>query len=428
MHPLRSLASMSLTVFVFGLCAPSASAEPPTETCKYQDARGNCVSTPPFSRRKRQPQKIAIDSEPPGADVWLDGKNLGQTPLFVKQRLRPGSHTLVVRKQLFSEYAETIAVRRYGKQVFTATLQPWPRLTVKRPVDEAEKSNPARLRIDGQLISGPWKDMQLPPGKYFVQVERPGFRDWFVIVELTPQINELLTPSLEKQTGSLIIETNLNRLPVFLVPTRACESIGGGYDEPFSGDKPDDAVVPLGELGPWQLKVTDLAPGRHCVEFRIAGLGVQRRLLTVGERQASFYRFTFQRPPVSDRFRQLLRFWGRWREQRAWATCREEPDDVVEDPTRAETCLRLAMVYHRDRLDLERASTAYRSACHAGAPEACEAYGWLVSTGTGRPPLKPDVVREVYDQACTAGSALACYLRHEPSDLRSPGIPPRTTS
>ncbi|MGD0001530.1 MAG: PEGA domain-containing protein, partial [Bryobacteraceae bacterium] len=51
---------------------------------------------------------LAIDSTPPGADIEIDGKFVGNTPSTVS--VAPGSHHIAVKKKGFTGWSKTLNV------------------------------------------------------------------------------------------------------------------------------------------------------------------------------------------------------------------------------------------------------------------------------------------------------------------------------
>jgi PEGA domain len=64
---------------------------------------------------------IEVSSEPPGAEVDLDGKYIGNTPSTL--RLKPGEYTLTVRKEGYSPWTRKITVIPDSRLSVEAELQ-----------------------------------------------------------------------------------------------------------------------------------------------------------------------------------------------------------------------------------------------------------------------------------------------------------------
>ena len=66
---------------------------------------------------------LRVDSTPPGAQVLLDGKPAGTTPLQ-KLRARPGSHTIRLQKMGFEPWETRIDLKAGATESISATLEP----------------------------------------------------------------------------------------------------------------------------------------------------------------------------------------------------------------------------------------------------------------------------------------------------------------
>ncbi len=58
------------------------------------------------------------------AEVWIDGKKVGKTPLAEPLRLKSGSHEVSVQKAGFGNWARTVNVKAGGKESLKADLAP----------------------------------------------------------------------------------------------------------------------------------------------------------------------------------------------------------------------------------------------------------------------------------------------------------------
>ena len=65
---------------------------------------------------------MLIASTPSGARIRIDGRDLGPTPLTVRQ-LRPGTHTLELRMPGYRLWTERITVAAGDRRQITATLE-----------------------------------------------------------------------------------------------------------------------------------------------------------------------------------------------------------------------------------------------------------------------------------------------------------------
>lgn len=115
--------------------------------------------------------KATIQSTPTGANVIIDGKVAGKTPLTV-ENLPDGALDFRLKFAGYAEYAGQVTVQGGGAATATAALKELPGLNVK--------SNPvgATVLVDGQALGvTPLSASGLKPGKYVVTVRLKGFKD-----------------------------------------------------------------------------------------------------------------------------------------------------------------------------------------------------------------------------------------------------------
>ncbi len=72
--------------------------------------------------------KLNIDSEPYGADIYIDGKHYGKTPNIISQILI-GDHQLTLKKDGFKDLTETIKIEEGKIAEYNFTLQEKPKFT-----------------------------------------------------------------------------------------------------------------------------------------------------------------------------------------------------------------------------------------------------------------------------------------------------------
>jgi hypothetical protein len=65
---------------------------------------------------------VLVDSTPPGARIRIDGRELGVTPLMVRQ-MRPGSHTIELRLAGYRPWSQRITVAAGDDRRLSATLE-----------------------------------------------------------------------------------------------------------------------------------------------------------------------------------------------------------------------------------------------------------------------------------------------------------------
>lgn len=105
------------------LAAPAPATAPPATN----PAPATATAPAPVPAAQPAPEVSAEDlttavvkSDPPGADVTIDGKYMGSTPSTV--RLAPGDHTILLEKAGFKAWQRTMAVNPGGIVTIDATL------------------------------------------------------------------------------------------------------------------------------------------------------------------------------------------------------------------------------------------------------------------------------------------------------------------
>lgn len=137
------------------------------------------VIVKPFEKNRVKAQlislpKLHITSTPSGADVLLDNKYQGKTPLALKKP--PGRFTVRIKKEGYEDHKEIIKIKKHGMNRVRATL-------LKMVTLELKVSPPdASVTVDGKFVGGEepvtyenYKDftdmdVQLPEGQHTVHV------------------------------------------------------------------------------------------------------------------------------------------------------------------------------------------------------------------------------------------------------------------
>jgi hypothetical protein len=88
--------------------APSAAASPSSRAAKAPAARSVLI--------------VLIESTPPGALIRIDGRDLGPTPLTVRQ-MRPGTHTIELRMPGHKPWSQKLTVAAGDNRRITASLE-----------------------------------------------------------------------------------------------------------------------------------------------------------------------------------------------------------------------------------------------------------------------------------------------------------------
>lgn len=94
----------------------SAQSQPPPPASDSSQ-----VPTPVESSAAMQPASVTVKSNPPGADINVDGKFMGDTPSTIQ--LAPGEHQISVEKEGLRPWQRTMTVSAGGSVTIDATLE-----------------------------------------------------------------------------------------------------------------------------------------------------------------------------------------------------------------------------------------------------------------------------------------------------------------
>lgn len=127
------------------------------------------------------PGQMVVTSEPAGAEVLIDDRPLGTTP--IDEEVPGGGHGLELRLEGYRPFRRSIDVSP-GQQVSSSvTLEP-----VGGTLSVATPAEDARLLVDGQERDrSPFGPLSLSPGRYELGVEAPSHAPWRGAVEVVDQ-------------------------------------------------------------------------------------------------------------------------------------------------------------------------------------------------------------------------------------------------
>ena len=197
--------------------------------------------------RKPSLVKVRIDSTPPGANIYLDGKAsgiLGQTGSAEQLRLPPGQHTLLLELDGYKPLEQNVNLSKGQRLLFKLQLEP-AHLEVK-PLATDQSSRGGEVFIDGTLAGTVPTRVEISAGKHTIEVRRPSFLTTTEQVEIKAGENRQLLVALSPEQK--------------LSPTMGNLSINSPV--------PAEVTVDNQTKGPTPVVVDSLPPGDHLVEVR----------------------------------------------------------------------------------------------------------------------------------------------------------------
>ena len=156
---------------------------------------------------------LEVRSEPGEAKVYLDGKYLGETPLF-QPRIRPGRYSILVLKEGYHPFEERVEVKEADRKKVLATLR-----RRMGALAVSLKTPGATLFIDGKPMEiGPGNTLEkeFPSGSYRIKVTKEGHETWER--DLVVGAGERVEVSVELKTkeGELLIRTEPGGALIYL--------------------------------------------------------------------------------------------------------------------------------------------------------------------------------------------------------------------
>ncbi len=145
---------------------------------------------------------VYIRSVPPGADLWLEGKHLGRTPVQ-KRGLKAGSYQIKLLKNGFEAYTQVIELKAGEKRNINAALNP----LGESLYIETEPPG-ARVSIDGKEINNqltPLTYKNIPAGVHQLLIKKEGFAEHQSEIEIKGGQNAVRTIKLTPLLGTLSV-------------------------------------------------------------------------------------------------------------------------------------------------------------------------------------------------------------------------------
>ncbi len=153
---------------------------------------------------------VSVTSDPPGAVVYVDRRNLGgrgRTPIDLA--LSPGEHTLIVELDGYVLAEAQVDVARGRKEDVALTLEAI--LGTARVQGGPEGAEIRLGEADGPLVGTIPTTLELPAGPHVLVVSSPGYQPQRQLVEIRPRQQIEAVVNLELVTGKLVVDTGLVR-------------------------------------------------------------------------------------------------------------------------------------------------------------------------------------------------------------------------
>ena len=201
-----------------------------------------------FKLTQAPPGKVEILSKPPGATVWVDGKEVGKTPFAGQAAVGRRLVRLVLSGHGEKEQKLQVESGKTAKLDLALKREPRGRLRVgSKPVGAA-------VSIDGSIAGGTPFEKALSPGPHVVKLSKKGYDT----IQRTVQVSEGETASLDLK----LRQEGLSTLSVRSMPVGARIIVDG---------------LPVGKTPVDK----HLDPGPHAITISLAGYEAAERKLTL---------------------------------------------------------------------------------------------------------------------------------------------------
>jgi CRISPR/Cas system-associated exonuclease Cas4 (RecB family) len=140
---------------------------------------------------------VNIESEPEGANVYLDGGLVGITPLLVSN-LTPGNHVVIIELTGYETYENSsVPVMAGATTLVSAVLELTPPPPDTGAIDITSSPADAAVYLDGVLKgTTPLSIVNLDPGSYTVRIEKSGYEVWEENITVSAGETELVEAAL----------------------------------------------------------------------------------------------------------------------------------------------------------------------------------------------------------------------------------------
>jgi len=154
-----------------------------------------------------------ISSDPVGAELSIDGKVVGKTPV-IQEQLSSGKHIIHLTKENYFDYETAIEI--IDGEDFHETFKLKANFGILSVVSEPSGANVIIAGENRLLGITPLKEVILPVGTYLIQVEKEFHESQEIPVSLLIGGEASLNPILNRKKGSLKVKSEPPEADVYL--------------------------------------------------------------------------------------------------------------------------------------------------------------------------------------------------------------------
>ncbi|MDZ7360216.1 MAG: PEGA domain-containing protein [candidate division KSB1 bacterium] len=143
---------------------------------------------------------VQIDSQPPDAEVVLDGRRVGSTP-YQGKNLKPGRYTILVSKDGFETYSGSIEIRPGQTTPLLVSLKA---VISAGQISVTSDPEGATILLDGREAgTTPQELTNIPAGGHEIVLRKKGYKDYAASVTVAPQQTQNVVANLVRLMGRL---------------------------------------------------------------------------------------------------------------------------------------------------------------------------------------------------------------------------------
>ncbi len=169
----------------------------------------------------QEPGSLTLDSEPSGAEVFIDGKPAGSTPLRLAQ-IQPGSYRVTIKKELYLNYSSTVELRSREERSLKAplTIMPGALRLVSLP------AGATLYEGDKPIGETPLTLADLAPRKYVFQLQLDDYLSHPLDITIEPAKTQVMEIALSKAQAPVDIYSNPPDAELFREGPEGRQSLG----------------------------------------------------------------------------------------------------------------------------------------------------------------------------------------------------------
>lgn len=155
---------------------------------------------------------IQVNSNPSGADVFVDGRFVGTTP--VSYGARAGNREVVIELSGYETFSRVVDLRGGGTASISTDLRP-----IRRTGTVSFTSTPsgAEVFLNGRSLgTTPTGSVTLDEGSYEARYSLPGYQETTVSFSVSGGQTQTVSTELTSLRGSLVVDTNVRGARVFI--------------------------------------------------------------------------------------------------------------------------------------------------------------------------------------------------------------------